>query len=286
VTLFETAARARTLLIDAGILPNTATLDADLLARHALQWDLATWIARRSEPATEDFTRRFEELVARRATREPVAYIRGVQEFWGRDFIVSPAVLIPRPETELLVEVAHEVLRNRKDAVVVDVGTGSGCIAITLALEHPGMTVYATDVSTDALANARANAQRLGAGRVRFSHGVLLADVPPPVDLIVSNPPYVAERDRAGLPKEVRDYEPADALFGGPDGWRVTRALLSAASSALTEDGLLLVELGYGQSEDLPAEVARVQGLSLESIHADLQGIPRVARVRRRTGIG
>ena len=278
MTFHEAAIRARTLLIDAGILPETATRDAELLARHTLGWDLATWLARRRDEATPAFALHYEPLIQRRRRREPMAYILGVREFWGRDFIVSPAVLIPRPETELLIELAAEPLRAHPDAVVVDVGTGSGCIAVTLALEHPRIHVYAVDVSEAALAVARANAERLGANqRVTCIHGSLLASAPRPIDLIVSNPPYVAERDKPGLSREVRDFEPAVALFGGEDGWREIRTLLHQAASALAPDGALLMELGYGQSEQLAAEVSQVGRLRLRGISADLQGIPRVA---------
>ena len=282
MTYFESAVRARALLIDAGILPETATLDAELLARHALQWDLATWLARRGETAPGTFDAIYASLIERRLTREPVAYIRGVQEFWGREFVVDRAVLIPRHETELLIEHAAEYLRDHPNAVIVDVGTGSGCIAVTLALEHPHTTVFAVDISAPALEVARHNAARLGAHRVQFVLGSLLDGVPVPVQLIASNPPYVAERDRTGLSPEVREHEPAVALFGGLDGWERIRALLHASASALTADGLLLMELGYGQSEQLAAEVEVVPTLRLLDIAQDLQGIPRLARIRRR----
>jgi release factor glutamine methyltransferase len=284
VTYYETAVGARTRLIEAGILPRTATLDAELLARHALDWDLATWLARRSEPATDAFTTVYDQLIARRTQREPIAYIRGVQEFFGREFIVSPSVLIPRPETELLIERALEYLREHPAAVVVDVGTGSGCIAITLALEQPSVRVYAVDISEAAVAVARTNAERLGAqDRVHFIHGSLLAEAPRPIDLIVANPPYVAERDKPGLSPEVRDFEPAVALFGGFDGWREVRNLLCAAADALESNGLLLMEVGYGQAERLAIEIAAIPSLRLAAMNADLQGIERVASVRRRT---
>ena len=281
MTYYDAAVRARSLLSDAGILPETATFDADLLARHAVGWDLATWLARRGEPASAAFLERYQPLVERRRAREPVAYIRGVQEFWGRQFQVTGAVLIPRPETELLVEDAIRFLKDRPDASVVDIGTGSGCIAITIALEHPSARVYAVDISAPALELARANAARLGATGVHFVHGSLVADVPRPLDLIVTNPPYVAERDSPGLTPEVRDYEPGVALYGGFDGWRHIRAILEATPEALLRDGCLLMELGYGQSERLASEVERTRGLTLHSISADLQGIPRVAIITR-----
>jgi release factor glutamine methyltransferase len=280
VTFYEAAVRARALLIEARIPPEVATLDADLLARHALGWDLATWLTHRSEPATAPFLATYEALVARRVAREPVAYIRGIQEFWGREFLVSPAVLIPRPETELIVELASDYLRSRPGAVVVDVGTGTGCIAITLALEHADASVHATDISREALDVARANAQRLHAdGRVRFIHGAHLTGAPRPIDLLLANPPYVAERDRPALAPEVREHEPAVALYGGPDGWREIRHLLQQAAAALAPGGLFLMELGYGQSDRLPAEIA-ASGLQLDRLADDLQGVPRVAVFR------
>jgi release factor glutamine methyltransferase len=233
------------------------------------------------EPATAPFLATYEALVARRASREPVAYIRGTQEFWGREFLVSPAVLIPRPDTELIVELASEYLRTRPRAVVVDVGTGCGCIAISLALEHAETSVHATDISRDALDLARANAERLHADRrVRFMHGSHLADAPRPIDLLVANPPYVAERERPVLAPEVRNHEPAVALYGGPDGWREIRQLLQQAGAALAPGGLFLMELGYAQSEQLPVEMEAASGLRLERIAEDLQGVPRVALLR------
>ena len=281
MTLYEASSRARARLIEAGLQPVTARLDADLLARHAAGWDLATWLARRTEPAGEAFQADYEPLVERRLTREPVAYIRGVQEFWGREYRVTPDVLIPRPETELLIEQATIFLRANPTAVVVDIGTGSGCIAITLALEHPAADIVAIDISESALTVARHNAARLGAGRVRFMHGSLLADAPRPIDLIVANPPYVAERDKPGLSPEVREHEPAVALYGGDDGWRDLRAILRAAPAALATGGCLMMELGYGQSERLAEEIAQAGRLVLRQIAADLQGIPRLAIVAR-----
>ena len=281
MTCLVAATRARARLIDAGLQASTAVLDADLLARHAADWDLATWLARRTEPADDAFVARYEPLVERRLRREPVAYIRGVQEFWGREFHVTSDVLIPRPETELLIEQAAVFLTEHPDAVVVDIGTGSGCIAITLALEHPGADVTAIDISEPALTVARGNAARLGAERVRFVHGSLLAQAPRPIDLIVANPPYVAERDRPGLSPEVREHEPSIALFGGHDGWRYVRAILRAAPDALAVAGCLMMELGYGQSEQLAEEVEQAGRLRLQGIAQDLQGIPRLALVTR-----
>jgi release factor glutamine methyltransferase len=281
VTLHALVTQARHDLQRAGLSASTAALDAELLARHLLRWDRATWLTRRSDAADDQFSDSYATLIARRAAREPVAYIRGVQEFWGRDFHVTPAVLIPRPETELTIEVAQPFLRDRPDALVVDIGTGSGCIAITLALEHPAAQIYATDISAAALAVARTNATRHGAERIRFTQGAYLADVPHPVDLIVTNPPYVAGVDRRGLAPEVREYEPALALFGGDDGLEAVRAILEVSRRVLADDGRLVMEIGYGQDERIAAVAASVPGLALEEIRADLQRIPRVAVLRR-----
>jgi release factor glutamine methyltransferase len=281
VTFFEAATKGRAALVTAGILPETATLDADLLARHAAGWDLATWLLRRSETADTAFQQRYEELIDRRLAREPVAYIRGVQEFWGRDFLVTPDVLIPRPETELLIEETLKALRRRPFATVVDIGTGSGCIAVTLAIEAPQATVYAVDLSAPALAVARTNAARHHVDRIRFIEGAYLAAVPEPVDVIVTNPPYVAENDRPGLAPEVRDYEPAMALFGGNDGWREIRGILRAAALGLDRDGILFMELGYAQADRVAEEASAAGPLRLDALHKDLQGIERVAAIRR-----
>jgi release factor glutamine methyltransferase len=280
VTFFEAAASARATLINAGILPETAALDADLLARHAAGWDLVTWLVRRSETADERFRVRYDELLQRRLRREPVAYIRGVQEFWGREFAVTPSVLIPRPETELLVEEALGFLARYPTATVVDIGTGSGCIAVTLARECPAAIVYAVDISPPALSVARENAARHhAADRMHFVEGAYLGDTPRPVDLIVSNPPYVADYQRPGLAPEVREFEPAVALFGGNDGWRDIRHIVRDAATALRPGGMLMMELGYGQAEQIADEVSGVDGLRLEGVRDDLQGIPRVAIV-------
>lgn len=281
MTLHDLVCQARQDLERAGVSTSTAALDAELLARHVLHWDRATWLTRRMDSPDERFSLDYAVAIARRTAREPVAYIRGIQEFWGREFQVTPAVLIPRPETELTIEVAEEVLSERPAASVVDVGTGSGCIAITLALEHPAARIYATDISGEALAVARANAARLGATRIHFTQGRYLADVPQPVDFIVTNPPYVAHTDRRALAPEVRDHEPAMALFGGDDGLDEVRAMLERSCHALTFNGRLIMEIGYGQDESVEAAIDAVPDLRLEDMRADLQGIRRVAVVRR-----
>jgi len=209
---------ARTPLVAAGIPVDEAALDAELLMRDVLAWDRASWITRREEAAAPAVAQAFARAIARRAGREPVAYIRGVQEFYGRAFQVRPGVLIPRPETELLIDEALTLLAGQATPRIADVGTGSGCLAITLALETPGATVAATDISADALAIARANATALGmTTRIDFRHTSLLDGVSGLFDLLVANPPYVPERDASSLAPEVLAHEPlvfGRTLFG------------------------------------------------------------------------
>ena len=281
MTFHALALEALDALEDAGISRITAAFDVEILARHILGWDRAAWLARRGETASDEFRRAYSALISRRATREPVAYIRGVQEFWGREFEVGPAVLIPRPETELLIEVAEPFLRDRPNVSVVDLGTGSGCIAVTLALEHPNAIVFATDISSDALDVARRNAIRLGAPRVKFRHGDLVADVDVPLDVIVTNPPYVARTDRPGLAPEVRDYEPDTALFGSDDGLGVMQSILTVSRSALRPNGHLITEIGYGQDDRVQHLASRFPEFVLEAMIEDLQRIPRVMVLRR-----
>lgn len=269
----------------AGIPAVEAALDAELLARDALGWDRATWIARSPEAAPPEFAPRFAEVCARRLQREPMAYIRGRQEFYGREFSVSPAVLIPRPETELLIEEALLLLPAlgiSRRLAVIDVGTGSGCIAVTLALEYPNARYVATEVSEDALAVAHANAAGHGvADRITFVRGEYLAGERGPFNLVVTNPPYVAESERATLAPEVARYEPGVALFGGDDGLRDIRAIISQSAAALDDDGSLLMEVGYGQIDRVAAVANEFESLALVRSRRDLQGIPRVAVIRR-----
>ncbi len=242
---------------------------------------------------------RFQKLLLARQQRTPLQYLCGTQEFWGRTFRVNPAVLIPRPETELLVERAlacREKLKNLAQGGplrVADIGTGSGCLAITLALELEGSSVLALDCSASALRTARRNARALAPSReIRFIRSDL---VPPararkaagPFHLLVSNPPYVALGDKAGLDPEVRDFEPEEALFGGPDGLDVIRRIVPAAGELLVPGGLLLLEIGLGQSE---AVLTLLAGNHWETkqVWPDLQGIPRCVEAWRKdcaTGI-
>ena len=271
------AARLR----EAGFTPADADLDAGVIARGLLGWSLADWLSRRDNEADAAFTNQFGALISRRATYEPVAYLLGTREFYGRPFVVQPGVLIPRPETELLVEVALEWIEATEARLIADVGTGSGCVAITLALEHPGLSIIATDRSPEALAIAKINAGTLGAAAaIDWRETDLLTGVAGPLDLIVSNPPYVPERDRDSLSADVRDFEPSLALFAGDDGLDVVRRLIPQAISRLRPGGALIMEVGEGQ---WPAVTALLEQSGCASVdwHVDLQGIPRIVAAGR-----
>ena len=276
----EAAAR----LVAEGFSAPAARIDARVLACHAFGVDHAGLILHEPEPPAAPALEQFRVAVSRRATREPVAYIVGSREFYGRDFSVSPAVLIPRPETELIVELALARVPDRNATVeIVDVGTGSGCLAVTLACECPNSRVVATDISAEALVVARQNAARHGvARRVVFQHVSLVPQVDR-VDFVVSNPPYVGTRERPAMPPDVRDHEPAVALFGGPDGLALIRGLVSEAANVLTpETGWLIFEFGCGQDDDVQRLLEEDGRYTDVSLTPDLQGIPRVACARRR----
>lgn len=287
MTVAECARDAAATLIGAGFAQDDARRDAGVLARHVLGWDTAAWLVHGREEAAPSLPATLDSLIRRRARGEPVAYLVGTKEFWGRPFIVSPEVLIPRPETEGLVERVLRWVADRPagDAplIVVDVGTGSGCIAVTLAAECPALRVIATDTSVGALAVAASNAHRHAvADRISFTHACLMADATT-VDLVVSNPPYVADRDRPGLMRDVRDFEPAAALFGGADGLDVIRALIPVAFRRLREGGALMMEVGSGQAADVAALFSRA-GLTAVSATNDLAGVARVVEGLRPRG--
>jgi release factor glutamine methyltransferase len=281
-SLHEQLDDARRALVDAGIPADGASLDAEVLARHVLGWDRAALLTRRREAPPGDFNDQYAALIVRRAAREPVAMIVGHREFWGLEFEVTPDVLIPRPETEFVVEEVLELARQGSSiSRIIDVGTGSGCLAVALATEFTSADVIATDLSGPALAVARRNAARHGVGgRIRFVETDLLVGVQGTADVIVSNPPYVPRRAAAELQPEVGGYEPAEALFGGGDGLEIMRRLLATASGHLEADGRLVVEFGDGQEADVTA-LARSLGWHVLNVRDDLQGIARVALLRR-----
>jgi release factor glutamine methyltransferase len=293
-TLRDLVTSARTRLAAAGVDPNEAAMDSALLARHQLGWDLGRFVAHETDPPPAGFPAAYDGLVARRAAREPVSVIIGRREFWGLDFEVTPAVLAPRPETELIVETAlatvgpglvpARTLAATRAApaapLFVDVGTGSGCLAISLAREFPSARVVATDISAAALEIAGRNAARLGVwGRLSLLQTSLLAAVDGPAVLVVSNPPYVPSADIATLPPEVRDWEPRAALDGGADGLDIVRALLDDAPRVLAPHGWLIMEFGYGQEDGVREAVAR-SALQLVAIRCDLQQVPRTLVAR------
>ena len=285
MTLHHRLVAARAQLVRAGIPADEAAVDVDVLARRVLEWDRARLLTELPQPAPPALEPGFAASLERRESREPTAYIVGEKEFWDRSFIVSPAVLIPRPETELVVE---EALRLTQRAAppespvrVADLGTGSGCLAVSIACELAACRVVATDVSRAALEIARANAVRHGvAARIDFVNASYLDGIDAPFDLVVSNPPYVPERDRPTLAPEVRQ-EPETALFAGPDGLRDLPAVLDAASRALRAGGWLVMEFGFGQEPAVRSLVADRPALRVDRIRADLQGIPRTAIIER-----
>jgi release factor glutamine methyltransferase len=282
-TLGAEVVAARERLAAAGIASDEAGLDAVLLARHVLGWDAATWIARETDPAPPGFVERYRELVARRTRREPMGYLLGRVEFWGLELEVSPAVLIPRPESEIIVEAALGAARGLPAPLIVDVGTGSGCLAVALASALPAARILAIDVSAPALAVARRNAARHGvARRIALVRGDLLGPLRGEADLIVSNPPYVPRTERHNLQPEVRAYEPPEALFAGDDGLAVIRRLVAGAETHLRPGGWLIFELGIGQQPAVRALLEQSGRWHSIDIRPDLQGIPRTAMARRR----
>lgn len=275
----EAVARAAARLVSSGFDRVDAEADAAVLARHILHWDLGNWLLHMRDQAEPAFVASLDRLTGRRTAREPVAYITGEREFYGRSFRVNSAVLIPRPETELIVETALDAVKQRHSysGTVCDVGTGSGCLAITLALELPNARVEATDISRPALGVAEMNATLLGADRrVQFRDGAFFADSPTVFDVIVSNPPYVSETDRPTLQTDVVDFEPPTALFAGADGLACIRELVRLAPEHLQHSGRLIFEFGFGQAGAVE-KLIRSSRLIFVAIHKDLQGIPRVA---------
>jgi release factor glutamine methyltransferase len=246
-------------------------LDAEVLLAAVLGTDRAALLADPRQLIDPPAAERFEDLVRRRVRREPVAYILGRAHFRQLELAVDHRVLIPRPETELLVELAED--RQR----VLDVGTGCGAVALAIAQERAGVTVTGIDSSPGAIEVARANARALGLD-VEF----MIADlvVGGPYDLVVSNPPYVRDSEWPGLAPEITLYEPEDALLGGPDGLDVTRRLVPSATEVLKRGGLLAIEVGQGQSRAVEAIFER-SGLRLLETERDLAGIPRVVKGRR-----
>ena len=346
MTLQETLAGARARLIAADFSKSEASIDVDLYARTILGWDRAKLLSDLQDAPPERLEPTLSEWITRRAHHEPTAYIVGVREFWGLEFAITPAVLVPRPETEFIVEEAllllhsdprvsalhddpsrsdlalnryascygdvvpvapephsgprrakraKEILPNQPKALpeyqekpwvgharVADIGTGSGCVAVAVAIGTPGCRVIASDVSEDALAVARTNATRHGVvDRIEFVTTSYLDGVDGQFDVMTANPPYVKDGDKPALSRVTR-HEPEVALFGGAEGLRDIAGILDTAAAKLTPGGWLVMEFGYGQEESVEALVGLRPALRLDHVRADLQGILRTAVVQRR----
>lgn len=253
--------------------------DAELLLRAVTGWDRAFVLAHEEELLDAKVEHSFRAAVARRALGEPVQYIVGKQEFWGLSLKVTPAVLIPRPETEHLIEAVLARVSRDAGLQIADVGTGSGAIAIALATELSRARVLATDISEDALQIARENAARHGvAERIDFVRCDLLPDASSKFDVIASNPPYIADGERDSLAREVKDFEPRQALFSGATGYEIYQRLLPMAALFLKPDGWLVLEIGAGQAAGL-REMLR-EWRDVETIR-DLANVERVVCARR-----
>jgi release factor glutamine methyltransferase len=267
----------------------SSRFDAQVLLSHALGISRSDLLQRTDETAPEAVLRHYRETLRRRGERVPLQHLTGVQEFWSLEFEVSPAVLIPRPETELLVE---EALRLGAGPAprIADIGTGSGNIAVALARELPTAQIMATDTSAAALELARRNAQRHGvAGRIQFLQGSLVEPLkrsvePESLDLLLSNPPYISGEELAVLQPEVREYEPREALTPpGGDGLALYPALLDAAVLFLRPEGSVILELPAGGADKIPTWMSGRESLELLTVRADYSGILRVLVARRKS---
>lgn len=265
-----------------------ARREAELMAAHILKTSLGALNMRRAEDISAEQFMTLKAWVERRGLREPLYYILGECEFWSLNFKVTPDVLIPRPETELLVEgglVSLKGVANEKP-IVLDLCTGSGCVAISIKSELPGARVYATDISRDALAVAKENAELNGQGSVEFFRGDLFDAVSDlslqgKFDLIVSNPPYIPAGDIDGLQREVADYEPRAALDGGPDGLDIISSIVRDAPLYLKSGGALLFEVGQGQALEVAAILSESGSFKDVLIRKDYSGIERIVSARR-----
>jgi release factor glutamine methyltransferase len=259
-------------------------LDAEVLLAHVRGCQRIMLYTAFDEVMADEPRTRFRELVRRRGAGEPVAYLVGHREFFSLSFAVSPAVLVPRPETEALVVRVIDLCRTAEAPRIADVGTGSGAVAVTLAKHLPRATIHASDLSAAALAVARGNAERHGvAGRITFVEADLLdhAALAGPMEVIVSNPPYVRESEYASLSRDVRDHEPRQALVAGPRGVEVIERLAAEAATRLVPGGWLVLEAGPLVAAEVTAILAATPGLKPGPVIADLAGLPRVFQARR-----
>lgn len=256
-------------------------MNAEVLLMFALGCDRAYLYAHPERLLTADEQARYDETLVQRARGVPSQYITGHQEFWGLDLIVSPAVLIPRPETEHVIEGVLELARGAPNPRIVDVGTGSGCIAIALAKELPAAEIHATEISPPALEVARANAARHQLERrISFHLADLLTGLPDEsFDFVVSNPPYVGESEEDHVQLEVRKFEPRSAVFAGPTGLEVIERLIPQAHARLKLGGWLVLEIGYSQEPAMRNLLSRWNDIRFIR---DLQGIQRVVAARKK----
>jgi release factor glutamine methyltransferase len=259
----------------------SARLDARLLVGAASGETAAGLIARPERRLSVQEADALSALTARRSAREPMAHILGVREFWSLDFEVSASVLTPRPDSETIIEAAGEYIpAPERQFRVLDLGTGSGCLLLALLHEYPAASGLGVDISPAAVALARRNAGKLGVGaRSAFVVGDWTAPIAGRFGIVMSNPPYIATGDIAGLEPEVAHYEPRGALDGGRDGLDAYRALLPLVSQVLAPGGVILFEMGAGQDEAI-VSLARAQGFETAGLRADITGVPRVAILR------
>jgi release factor glutamine methyltransferase len=257
----------------------TARLDAELLLAHVLGWNRSTLLAERTTPLSQPAIEQFGDLISRRANREPVAYLIGQREFYGLSFMVDRRVLIPRPETELLVDLALERLRSLDGSPrILDLCTGSGCIAIAIAHQLPNVHVHASDLSADALSIAQLNVVRYElTGRITFHHGDLFAPLDGQFDLIVSNPPYTILSE---IELGVYQYEPHLALDGGAAGLDLYQRILAQAPTYLASGGSLLLEIGASQAASIVALAEASWVAPAIEVHRDLAGHDRVVAIQ------
>jgi release factor glutamine methyltransferase len=275
VTLKQVLHQAREALAKKGI--EDALLEGEVLLRHALKIDRVGLYSNGNRTLSAEQEEVFWHLIKRRLSGEPAAYIIGYREFYGLDFYIDHRVLIPRPETELLVEKALELARTRTIDTIADIGTGCGAIAISLAMNLPRIKIYATDVSADALEVAHINCRKYGVtDRVLLLHGDMLEPLPEPVDLITANLPYVAEEDMSGL----SGFEPSLALDGGRDGLDKIKELYQQSADKLNDGGFMLLEIGQGQSQSVTDLMRRFLPSASVEVTPDLQGIDRVISLR------
>jgi release factor glutamine methyltransferase len=286
MTLAEAINNAATVLSTAGI--TNARLDAEVLLSHIIMKDRVWLITHRDDALDDNHQRDFADVIRRRTRREPLQHIIGNQEFWGLEFKVSPDVLIPRPETEFIIEAALAIVHDRNTLVrIIDLCTGSGCIAVSLAKELTAARIIATDASEKALVVARENTRRHGVSeQIRFLPGDLFEpleelDIRGQIDIIVSNPPYVQAGDLSTLQPEVRNYEPEMALIAGPEGTEMAKRIIRLAPEYLKKNGTLIMEMGLGQAEALTRMVEATGAFYNPELVNDLAGIERVIIARK-----